>query len=171
MLRKEQIWTFACNKKEKKALHKGGLAVSAVWHSLQFVWFFSTASHLQMSDTGVILICFSSRSEMSWTKAHFAIHSSIEVQYVSKIFAQTLYLISWWEVIQHPSLMLHPPLLSCVRVRKIYVRKRKKHFYWKLTAETYKNEIIRLELLTNAIMWREKYLICSYCSLRSIHVQ
>lgn len=52
--------------------------------------FFSTLTHLQMSDTGVILICFSCRSEMSWTKAHFSIHSAIEDQYVPKIFAQTL---------------------------------------------------------------------------------
>lgn len=52
--------------------------------------FFSTLTHLQMSDTGVILICFSCRSEMSWTKAHFSIHSAMEVQYVPKIFAQTL---------------------------------------------------------------------------------
>lgn len=33
--------------------------------------------------------------------ARFAIHFDIEVQYASKIFTQTLYLVSGWEVIQH----------------------------------------------------------------------
>lgn len=85
---------------QENAAHRQGLSVAAVWHSLQCVWFFSTVTHVQMSDTGVILICFPCRSETSWTKAHFSTQSGIEVQYVPKIFAQTLYSISFWEVIQ-----------------------------------------------------------------------
>lgn len=64
---------------------------------LKVVCLFSAATHLQTRDTGVMLICFSCRSETSGTKARF---SAAEVRDVSKAFTQTLYLTSGWELLQ-----------------------------------------------------------------------
>lgn len=58
---------------------------------LKVVCLFSTATHLQTSDTRVMLICFSCRSETSGTKARFSANSGTEVRDVSKVFTQTLY--------------------------------------------------------------------------------
>lgn len=52
---------------------------------LKVVCLFSTATHLQMSDTRVMLICFSCRSETSGTKARFSANSGAEVRDVSKV--------------------------------------------------------------------------------------
>lgn len=64
---------------------------------LKVVCLFSMATHLQTRDTGVMLICFSCRSETSGTKARF---SAAQVRDVYKVFTQTLCLTSGWEVLQ-----------------------------------------------------------------------
>lgn len=52
---------------------------------LKVVCLYLLATHLQTSDTRVMLICFSCRSETSGTKARFSAHSGAEVQNVSKV--------------------------------------------------------------------------------------